>query len=977
MDDDALDAALLSVDIDAMIASAESRQNARPDGPAAPPTKAPPPAKAEPRADGGAPEGAPAPAGDALAETLHRHFGYKEFRSGQRGVVEAVLEGKDVAVFWATGSGKSLCYQVPTLHSGRMAVVVSPLISLMKDQVQKLNEVVAGGESRVATFLGSGQLDPHEEERAFRGDYAFLYLSPEKLCASSTIPRLQALHASRPIGLFAVDEAHCVSQWGHDFRPEYSQLRVLRESFGSAVPIMALTATAVPRVREDIISSLRLRSAHLHVSALSFDRKNLVISCRRKPPRGGAAAALQPLIERLRAASAAGRLAAESTIVYVPTQAEADSVAALLRARSGADERCVQCYHGALDMGVRMGAHRDFLTGRCCVMVATVGFGMGIDKPDVRRVVHYGAPKTVENYYQEIGRAGRDGYTAHCDLIASDADFMRYRSDFYVGGLSAEARTAVLRSLDALRAYFSDESACRRRMLLDFFREAPPFDRCGTCDNCRGAASPAPRRDFGAAARVVLCAARETASWPLSATALLDVCYGAYKPRSGTTHSTVERAMRLCGALRAGLGAAAPRRALLKELLPALVAEGYLSRSAKSMGRGGSSFSVAFEVYEATPRALSFLRACEASPAPPPLPLPPPRSVLEAARRAAAARAAALAELESSGVDLGSIPPAEIAAGDGAAIRSQRAWARQLSRLRGAGRGAEAAALEDLLARVLRWRDAAAERLGVAPAAAMSEHLARDVARLRPRAEAALRDLGLRVRGGGALLGVLRAWEEERGLSWEARPGAEAMALPEGAFAPGRPWQFAEYKRRKVAKAEGGGFRPPAWEETYLRFAAGESVEGIAAGGAGPGAKPRAPSTIVGHVLLALEHARPVDLGRLAAGIAPSPLPDRAQWEALEGAAAAAGVDVVAQPGAPNVTDLLAHVEATAGAVRRKREGAASVLEEDRALMGAWYARAKWWVALKRAGVPVAFGAPAPGEGPPPMKRPRPAWMGR
>ena len=333
---------------------------------------------------------------DALTQTLSHYFGYTSYRTGQLRVIQNVLQRKDVAVFWATGQGKSLLYQMPALHTGQISIVVSPLISLMQDQVHKLN-VLSPENQKIATYLGSAQNDANAERDVLRGVFRIVYLTPEKLLQAGFLNKLTNLHQTvTPIGCIAIDEAHCVSEWGHDFRASFRQIgAVLRSSAESGlkhVPLLALTATAVPRVQTDIVSSLHMR--YPVVEKLSFDRTNLKIRVASRA--GGIATAMQPLLKDLRSGNP------QSTIVYTATRKEVEDVAAFLQQNvteavsTQTMAPLVTAYHAGMTSEVREEAHTNFLTGRTPVIVSTVAFGMGIDKTDTRRIIHYGPPKTVE-----------------------------------------------------------------------------------------------------------------------------------------------------------------------------------------------------------------------------------------------------------------------------------------------------------------------------------------------------------------------------------------------------------------------------------------------------------------------------------------------------------------------------------------------------------------------------------------------------
>src|SRR5687768_13483692 len=345
---------------------------------------------------------------DAIT-SLRKHFGFEDFREGQRDVIASILEGKDAVVVMPTGSGKSLCYQLPAMILDGVTLVVSPLIALMKDQVDALH-----ARGLPATFINSSI--PETEQRARieslrRGEHKLVYIAPERFRSGRFNSALQSI----PISLFAVDEAHCISTWGHDFRPDYLRLRSVIKSLGR-VQTLALTATATPYVRSDIIQQLGLENPRTFVSG--FDRPNLSIDV------------VQTETEREKV-TRIKRLAKTndgSGIVYASTRKAVEQVATKLRAQG----LTVAAYHAGMNDSVRIKAQEDFMAGRMQMIVATNAFGMGIDKPDIRFVAHYQMPGSLEAYYQEIGRAGRDGLPSSCVLLFNYAD--KNTHDFFIEG---------------------------------------------------------------------------------------------------------------------------------------------------------------------------------------------------------------------------------------------------------------------------------------------------------------------------------------------------------------------------------------------------------------------------------------------------------------------------------------------------------------------------------------------------------------
>jgi|CXWL01.1.fsa_nt_gi ATP-dependent DNA helicase RecQ len=391
-------------------------------------------------------------------EILKHQFGYDSFRMNQEAVIAAVLEKKDCVVLMPTGGGKSLCYQVPALMLDGLTVVISPLIALMKDQVDALR--VNGVE---AAFLNSTQTS-REQVEVFQsvrsGRIKLLYVAPERLLQSGDqfLDFLSGIN----ISLFAIDEAHCISSWGHDFRPEYLKLAALKREFPN-IPVIALTATADRLVRKDIFERLNIENAELFIS--SFNRPNIFYAV--EPKRNSYSQLLEYLDKRKD----------ESGIIYCLSRASVDSLAADLR-----DEGfSALSYHAGLDKATRDRHQESFLKDETKIIVATIAFGMGIDKSNVRFVVHMDLPKNVESYYQETGRAGRDGLASDALLFFSWADVLKLKKFAEVEG-NREQTEIMLKKLDQM-GKFGDLRSCRRRFLLKYFSE-DLAENCGNCDNC-------------------------------------------------------------------------------------------------------------------------------------------------------------------------------------------------------------------------------------------------------------------------------------------------------------------------------------------------------------------------------------------------------------------------------------------------------------------------------------------------------------
>ncbi|MBV2350962.1 DNA helicase RecQ [Synechococcus sp. HK05] len=445
----------------------------------------------------------PAPRTSDPLEVLQRVFGYARFRGPQEAIVRHVIGGGSGLVLMPTGGGKSLCYQVPALCRSGLAVVISPLIALMQDQVEALQQL-----GIAAAALHSG-LEAEDSQQVWRQLSAeqldLLYVSPERLLSGDLLERL----GSAPLALFAIDEAHCVSQWGHDFRPEYRQLDQLAQRFPQ-VPRLALTATADPRTQIDIRERLQLQQGEVFLA--SFDRPNIRYLLRHK--QTGSAQLLQFLAEHQ----------GESGIVYARSRSRVDRIAAELKA-AGFD---AIGYHAGMDSEARRQALQRFRLGSGVVVVATIAFGMGIDKPDVRFVAHVDLPKSLEAYYQETGRAGRDGLPAVAWMAHGAGDIPQLRRFIDDSGASEEQKRIEHGKLEALIA-FSEASGCRRQVLLRHFGEtlAEP------CNNCDGCLEPQQRSDCRVAAQKALSAVYRTGQ-RFGAAHVVDVLLGGNTERIRT-----------------------------------------------------------------------------------------------------------------------------------------------------------------------------------------------------------------------------------------------------------------------------------------------------------------------------------------------------------------------------------------------------------------------------------------------------------
>ncbi len=415
-----------------------------------------------------------------LSAALQTHFGFENFKGQQEAIIQSILSGKDTFVIMPTGGGKSLCYQLPALMSEGVALVVSPLIALMKNQV----DLVRGYSSRdnVAHFLNSTLTKAQQKkvkDDLLSGTTKLLYVAPETLTKADNI----AFFKEIKISFVAVDEAHCISEWGHDFRPEYRKLRGMIEEIDPTLPIIALTATATPKVQDDIVKNLALREPTVFID--SFNRPNLSYEI---VPKGTKDQTLRSIVKFIHS------MRGKSGIIYTLNRKTTEELAQTLSANG---VKAV-AYHAGLDAALRAQRQDQFLHEEVEVIVATIAFGMGIDKPDVRFVIHYNIPKSLENYYQETGRAGRDGLEGKCVLYYSYLDVQKMEHLMRDKPLSEREMNA---QLIAETVAYVESSVCRRKTLLHYFGETYTGENCGQCDNCR---NPKPKLEVKDSIKIVL-----------------------------------------------------------------------------------------------------------------------------------------------------------------------------------------------------------------------------------------------------------------------------------------------------------------------------------------------------------------------------------------------------------------------------------------------------------------------------------------
>ena len=403
-----------------------------------------------------------------LLAPLRKFWGYESFRPKQEAIVRSLLGGHDACAVMPTGGGKSLCYQLPAVVSGKTVVVVSPLIALMQDQAAALGQMGIPAAS-LNSFL-SGDERRRVMARAVAGEYRLIYLSPERLAAENTFDWL----AKIPIGFFAVDEAHCMSEWGHEFRPDSRQLSRLRTRF-AATPIAAFTASATRQVRHDILKQLSMREPHLYIA--SFHRDNLNYVVRECEGRSQMVLLGRALRHYMAAASSSGSPAG-NVIVYAPTIKRVEETVEYLEEIGIA----AVPYHAKLEAAERRENQERWMSDEVRVLVGTIAFGLGINKPSVRAVIHLSLPKSIEQYYQEAGRAGRDGRPADCVLLWQKRDHVLL--EYFIGKIEDDSERERAWERKRIVSRFADARGCRQRTICLHFGETPKWAKCGGCDNC-------------------------------------------------------------------------------------------------------------------------------------------------------------------------------------------------------------------------------------------------------------------------------------------------------------------------------------------------------------------------------------------------------------------------------------------------------------------------------------------------------------
>ena len=844
----------------------------------------------------------------SLEKTLSDVFGFDGFRGGQKEVCEQAIEGRDVCVFWATGCGKSVAYQLPAFHLNKCVVVVSPLLSLMYDQVSKIN-AIAG--KKVAVSLGgdikSADMTFIESDAACR----LVYVTPERTVQAHFLVILERLHSAKKLALIAIDEAHCVVSWGCDFRAEYGMLGTIRKRLPN-VPLMALTATAPPTYRVEIMASLGLLNAV--VSAKGVDRPNLALSVLSKSVASKRQNQFRLLLDETE------RNPTSSSIVYVSTRKETEDISRFLQNELDASQVSarVEAYHAGMSNENRVCIHHDFLQDRVQIIVATTAFGMGIDKPDIRRVIHFGPPSSFEEYYQQIGRAGRDGLVSQCQLIFADSEFTKYKTDFYMGHKNHRARQNSTKSLDALRSYAGNSKKCRRVLICEYFEETPDFDRCEMCDTCLDSVDGSdPTSDFTREALLVLKAVKLTSYRSFGVTKLFDMIFGKSPEMSFDADTAMLSAERL--QLERPL-----TKKFCKELVSVLVQEGILKQDDVKINVS-ANYSTVYTTYMILPPGEQVLNGHKR------VLIPTPKVLFEVQQQENKMIEDRERDLHESGVNISLIPRDQLFSGKGPIITAYLHWARTMSRL-SLKQPERAQQLKELLDSILEWRRQAALQLRIAPSSVFMDHVARQIAYSQPTSSDALNACGIRIHSSQQLLELIQEWKSKYGESDVKRPLEQSdqvcIQLPKR-FVP------------QHAKTEPPvGKKLPNWYLSWDQFQNhGQHPEAIAL--QQPSGRPLQPTTIIAHILKACENGYPVDLARLVQ--MDGCQVNTQEWKQLQEAFDTVGLE--------RDRPLKDVVRCILGAMVDQEERSA----EDKAKLNRWYLIARFVRELLILKVPVKF----------------------